>query len=235
MNGACIWIRLECRRTTPAARTIWQRNRPAARFLRRTGLPSERTAALDGRHTGWGRRSERGGTQSSCPLGEGRPRRGTSEPGTLLPERGHLGEDSAPRKRFSRQSRQRNGFPRLVTVFPAQGAPVRALRRRSNRFSGGRHGQKRSGRSNAEACGICGPYRAIRPRRHPKLAQVSLPLDDLNRGNYVDLLEADKYYTLVPSRPVRRHRINDNLLGGGRLRRVGQPRGQGRRRAGLPG
>ena len=45
----------------------------------------------------------------------------------------------------------------------------------------------------------------------------SLPLDDLNRGNYVDLLEADKYYTLVPSRPVRRQRINDNLLGGGRF------------------
>ncbi len=40
-----------------------------------------------------------------------------------------------------------------------------------------------------------------------------LPLDDLTKGNYVDLLETDKYYTAIRPRPVRRQRINDNLLG----------------------
>jgi len=45
----------------------------------------------------------------------------------------------------------------------------------------------------------------------------SLPLDDLNRGNYIDLLDPEEYYTLVPPRPLRRQRINDNLLGGGRF------------------
>ncbi len=41
-----------------------------------------------------------------------------------------------------------------------------------------------------------------------------LPLDDLPaRGSYVDLLEPDAYYTITPSRRVRRQRINDNLLG----------------------
>ena len=41
----------------------------------------------------------------------------------------------------------------------------------------------------------------------------SLPLDAVKRGNYVDLLEADEYYTITPARQVRRQRINDNLLG----------------------
>lgn len=41
----------------------------------------------------------------------------------------------------------------------------------------------------------------------------TLPMDDLKRGNYIDLLEPDKYYTVTPARQVRRQRINDNLLG----------------------
>lgn len=41
-----------------------------------------------------------------------------------------------------------------------------------------------------------------------------LPLADLKRGNYVDLLEPEEYYTVQPARRSRRHRINDNLLGG---------------------
>ena len=41
----------------------------------------------------------------------------------------------------------------------------------------------------------------------------SLPLDDVQQGNYIDLLEPDRYYTVSPARQVRRQRINDNLLG----------------------
>ena len=44
-----------------------------------------------------------------------------------------------------------------------------------------------------------------------------LPLADLKRGNYVDLLEPEKYYTTTPVRPVRRQRINDNLFGDARF------------------
>ncbi len=44
-----------------------------------------------------------------------------------------------------------------------------------------------------------------------------LPVDDLTKGNYVDLLETDEYYTIVRPRPVRRQRINDNLLGDARF------------------
>lgn len=44
-----------------------------------------------------------------------------------------------------------------------------------------------------------------------------LPLDDLNQGTYVDLLDSKKYYTSDRSRKVRRQRINDNLLGDGRF------------------
>lgn len=40
-----------------------------------------------------------------------------------------------------------------------------------------------------------------------------LPLEDLHQGNYVDLIDAKEYYTAKPVRRVRRHRINDNLLG----------------------
>ena len=49
------------------------------------------------------------------------------------------------------------------------------------------------------------------------LAGHRLPLEDLDRGNYADLLEREKYYTLDPPRRVRRQRINDNLLGDGRF------------------
>ena len=45
------------------------------------------------------------------------------------------------------------------------------------------------------------------------LTGKKLPLDDVKRGNYIDLLEPDKYYTITPARQVRRQRINDNLLG----------------------
>ena len=40
-----------------------------------------------------------------------------------------------------------------------------------------------------------------------------LPLNDLEQGNYIDLLESDKYYTISATHQVRRQRINDNLLG----------------------
>ncbi|MBW2737767.1 MAG: Fic family protein [Deltaproteobacteria bacterium] len=40
-----------------------------------------------------------------------------------------------------------------------------------------------------------------------------LPLDDVKQGNYIDLLDPDKYYTVTPARQIRRQRINDNLPG----------------------
>jgi len=36
----------------------------------------------------------------------------------------------------------------------------------------------------------------------------------LTKGNYVDLLEAERYFTATPGRRVQRHRIINNLLGG---------------------
>lgn len=39
-----------------------------------------------------------------------------------------------------------------------------------------------------------------------------LPIENVTSGNYVDLLDPDSYYT-APALPVRRQRINDNLLG----------------------
>ena len=45
----------------------------------------------------------------------------------------------------------------------------------------------------------------------------TLPLDDLKQGNYINLLEPDEYYTVIPVRQVRRQRINDNLLGDDRF------------------
>jgi hypothetical protein len=45
------------------------------------------------------------------------------------------------------------------------------------------------------------------------LTQTALPVDDLNKGNYVDLLDPDEYYTVAAHHPVRRQRVNDNLLG----------------------
>jgi len=49
------------------------------------------------------------------------------------------------------------------------------------------------------------------------LTGSTLPLDDLNRGNYVDLLDPEQYYTVAPARQIRRQRINDNLLGDSRF------------------
>lgn len=45
------------------------------------------------------------------------------------------------------------------------------------------------------------------------LTGKTLPLDDLKQGNYIDLLDPNEYYTIQPAVQVRRHRINDNLLG----------------------
>ena len=49
------------------------------------------------------------------------------------------------------------------------------------------------------------------------LTGTSLQMDDVKRGNYIDLLDPDQYYTVTPARQVRRQRINDNLLGDGRF------------------
>ena len=49
------------------------------------------------------------------------------------------------------------------------------------------------------------------------LTGKKLPLDDLKRGNYIDLLEPDKYYTVTPTHRIRRQRVNDNLLGDSRF------------------
>ena len=49
------------------------------------------------------------------------------------------------------------------------------------------------------------------------LTGKTLPLEDLKRGNYIDLLEPDEYYTISPPRQVRRQRVNDNLLGDNRF------------------
>jgi Fic/DOC family len=45
------------------------------------------------------------------------------------------------------------------------------------------------------------------------LTGETLPLDDITRGNYVDLLEPDEYYTASQARRTKRQRINENLLG----------------------
>jgi len=45
------------------------------------------------------------------------------------------------------------------------------------------------------------------------LTGKTLPLDDVKRGNYTELLDPEEYYTVIPARRVRRQRINDNLLG----------------------
>ena len=41
-----------------------------------------------------------------------------------------------------------------------------------------------------------------------------LPLPDLTKGNYIDLLEPDRYYTTALGRRIQRQRVIDNLLGG---------------------
>lgn len=52
---------------------------------------------------------------------------------------------------------------------------------------------------------------------HELITGRRLPLEDLNRGNYVDLLDPEAYLTTSPGRKVRRQRINDNLLGNARF------------------
>lgn len=49
------------------------------------------------------------------------------------------------------------------------------------------------------------------------LTGKTIKIDDLKQGNYIDLLDSDQYYTATPGRKIRRHRINDNLLGGSRF------------------
>ncbi|MCY3630207.1 MAG: Fic family protein [Bacteroidota bacterium] len=45
------------------------------------------------------------------------------------------------------------------------------------------------------------------------LTDHRLPIDDLSRGNYIEALEPDLYYTLSRSEKSRRHRVINNLLG----------------------
>ncbi len=40
-----------------------------------------------------------------------------------------------------------------------------------------------------------------------------LPLEDIKRGNYIDMLTPEDYYTAEPGRRVKRQRINNNLPG----------------------
>lgn len=49
------------------------------------------------------------------------------------------------------------------------------------------------------------------------LTGTRLRVDDVGRGNYIDLLDPDEYYTVTPARQVRRQRVNDNLLGNSRF------------------
>jgi len=49
------------------------------------------------------------------------------------------------------------------------------------------------------------------------LTGTRLAMDDVEQGNYVDLLDPDEYYTVSPARQVRRQRINDNMLGESRF------------------
>ena len=48
------------------------------------------------------------------------------------------------------------------------------------------------------------------------LAGERLPLNDLTRGNYIDVLDPDEYYTSNGT-PVARQRVRDNLLGDARF------------------
>lgn len=49
------------------------------------------------------------------------------------------------------------------------------------------------------------------------VAKKRLPIEDLDRGSYVDLLDQEACYTIRPARQVLRQRINDNLMGDGRF------------------
>jgi hypothetical protein len=44
-----------------------------------------------------------------------------------------------------------------------------------------------------------------------------LPIEDVGQVHYIDLLDPEQYYTATPGRPVRRQRVNDNLLGNSRF------------------
>lgn len=46
------------------------------------------------------------------------------------------------------------------------------------------------------------------------LTGLRLPIKDIVKGNYTELLEPDRYFTAIPGRRVQRQRIIDNLLGG---------------------
>lgn len=46
------------------------------------------------------------------------------------------------------------------------------------------------------------------------LTDRKLPLPDLTKGNYIELLESDRYYTATPARRIQRQRVSNNLLGG---------------------
>lgn len=69
-------------------------------------------------------------------------------------------------------------------------------------------------------------YIASRPRGkyarrlwflYEMMTGATLPLEDLKTGGYVDLLETDECYTSSAPKPVRRQRVNDNLLGDARF------------------
>lgn len=45
------------------------------------------------------------------------------------------------------------------------------------------------------------------------LTDAMLPLPDLSRGNYVEVLESDRYYTVDTGQRIPRQRVIDNLLG----------------------
>jgi hypothetical protein len=45
------------------------------------------------------------------------------------------------------------------------------------------------------------------------LTGLAMPLNDLKQANYIGLVDPEQYYTSIPTQPVRRQRIHDNLLG----------------------
>jgi Fic family protein len=45
------------------------------------------------------------------------------------------------------------------------------------------------------------------------LMSRELPIEDLKQGNYVDLLETNRYYTISNPQSIKRQRVRDNLLG----------------------
>ena len=45
------------------------------------------------------------------------------------------------------------------------------------------------------------------------LMDRELPIEDLKQGNYIDLLEEERYYTTPNPKSIKRQRIRDNLLG----------------------